>query len=102
MKRKKEYKNVVHCPSYVNPKLLLESLNYFKEKGHPSYQEIPILSSFEPVVEFDPEPEGEKQDESIKENEQSQIDPQSKVGLYSQNFLTVIQSKKIFETILMF
>ena len=86
MKRKKEYKNVVHCPSFVNPELLLESLNHFKEKGHPSYQNIPLLSSFEPLIEFDPETEEETQDKRTKETDkQSEKDNPSKVGLFSLN-----------------
>ena len=86
MKRKKEYKNVVHCPSFVNPKLLLESLNLFKEKGHPSYQNIPLLPSFEPVLEFDPETEEETQDNKTKEtDEQTEIDKPSEVGLFYLN-----------------
>ena len=86
MKRKKEYKNVVHCPSYVNPKLLLESLNHFKEKGHPSYQNITILSTFEPVLEFDPDTEEETQDNSTKDTDnQTVTDKPSEVGLFSLN-----------------
>ena len=86
LKRKKEYKNVVHCPSFVNPELLLESLNHFKEKGHPSYQNIHHPSSYEPVLEFDPETEEETQDKRTKETDkQSEKDNPSKVGLFSLN-----------------
>ena len=87
LKRKKEYKNVVHCPSFVNPKLLLESLNHFKEKGHPSYQDIDILSSFEPVLEFDPETEEENQDDNTKETDETgeNNNKQSEVGLFLLN-----------------
>ena len=89
LKRKKEYKNVVHCPSFVNPKLLLESLNHFKEKGHPSYQDIDILSSFEPVLEFDPETAEENQDDNTKETGETSENnnKQSEVGLFLLNSL---------------
>ena len=78
MKRKLEYKNNVHCASYVNPELLLQSLNHFKEKGHPSYQEITFVASYEPIVQFDPEPEGEEHDNATKKNtEHSKNDKKS-------------------------
>ena len=62
----------------VNPELLLQSMNHFKEKGHPSYQEIALVASYEPIVEFDPEPEGEECDNTTKRNtEHSRNDKKS-------------------------
>ena len=95
MKRKVEYKNVVHCPSYVNPQLLLESLNHFKEKGHPSYQNIALLSSYEPVIEFDPETAEETQDNNTKETDKQSDNP-TEVGLFSLNLAKFRILKRYF------
>ena len=92
MKRKKEYKNDVHRASYVKPELLKQSLKYFKEKGHPSYQELTIVSNYEPTLEFDSEPEDEEHDDTAaKENTE-----QSKNYEKSESNIQVIALKILF------
>ena len=85
MKRKIEYKNDVFRASFVKPELLLQSLKHFKEKGHPSYQELNIVSNYEPILEFDPEPEDEEDVTAAKENtEQAKNHEQSGASLNTQ------------------
>ena len=88
MKRKKEYKNDVHCASYVKPELLFQSLKVFKEKGHPSYQDITLLLSYEPMLEFDPELEEEEQEHcNKKDTTPSEKDEPAKAGLFLQHLI---------------
>ena len=65
-KRKKEYKRSV-LKSWINPDLCIKAVNYFRDQGHPSYQDINIINDYVPNVPMDNESSSEDESESLQE-----------------------------------
>ena len=66
----KEFKNVVLKPRMVKIQRLEQALQYFKEKGHPSYQNIDIDEEYIPEFVFDVT-EKDRVDENTREASQN-------------------------------
>ena len=77
-------KNMVLKPRMVNIQRLEQALHHFKDKGHPSYQNLEINEAYDPEFVFDQltQEEAEETDspptvqEQEKEVEESEQDPE--------------------------
>merc|ERR1711972_756663 len=52
LKRKKTYKHAV-LKAWINPEICIKAVKYFREQGHPSYQDIQICENYSPELHMD-------------------------------------------------